>query len=90
MPVALNALVYGEPGEITTIAKLADEGRITFREVQNFCGRGGRLRTAYFADYKAADRPAGGTSGWEIGKLAYLSRTSGRHAVENALCPENE
>ncbi len=54
-------------GEITTIDDLDKRGLIDFKEVENFC-TGRKLTTKYFADIK------GTTEGWEIGKLAYLSR----------------
>lgn len=67
--VALDQLVRTKSGEVTTIARLADRGLITFREVQHFKGSArGSIRKAYFADM-----PDG--CGWEISKLAYLSRT---------------
>jgi len=52
-------------GEITTIAQLDKEGKIEYTKVENFLSHG---KTKYFADIK------GTTEGWEIGKLAYLSR----------------
>ena len=55
-------------GEITTIDELGKRGFIDFKEVKNFWS-GRKHSTKYFADVK------GTTSGWEIGKLAYLSRT---------------
>ena len=55
-------------GEITTIDELDKRGLIDFKEVKNFWG-GRKQSTKYFADIK------GTTEGWEIGKLAYLSRT---------------
>ena len=60
--------------EVTTIARLADEGRITFRAVTVTCRkRQGerRERIAYLAELKDTGE------GWEIGRLAYLSRTGG-------------
>lgn len=54
--------------EITTIETLDKKGLIEYREVKNFWS-GKRMRTAYFADIK------GTKEGWEIGKLAFLSRT---------------
>ena len=61
-------------GEVTTIARLAAEGRIVFRSFEVTCRKRlgeRRTRIAYFADLK--DSPTG--EGWEIGKLAFLSRT---------------
>jgi len=69
MTVKLNAPVRGPEGEVTTIAKLADQGLIEFTKVENFMGARGKIRVAYFADMKD------GSGGWEIGKTAYLSRT---------------
>ena len=66
--ISLNAPVRYE-GRATTIAKLAEQGLIEFKEAKNFVGRRGSTRTRYFADVK------GTTSGWEIGKVAFLSRT---------------
>lgn len=61
--------------EVTTISRLAEEGRIEFRSVTATCRkRQGerRERTAYCAFLKGTDEC------WEIGKLAYLSRTGGK------------
>jgi len=58
-------------GKITTIAELADQCKIEFKEVKSFFG-GRKMKTAYFADIK------GTTEGWEINKFAYLSR-KGKH-----------
>ena len=58
-------------GEITTIDHLDREGTIEYIEVKNFLSRG-KVMTKYFADIK------GTTGGWEIGKLAFLSRTKRR------------
>lgn len=58
----------GATGEITTIAKLLDEGRVKLNKVEHF-GRTGR--TAYFADFEEQN---GVSSGWEISKTAYESR----------------
>ena len=55
-------------GEITTIADLDKRGMIEYKKVENFMCRG-KVTTKYFADIK------GTTEGWEIGKLAFLSRT---------------
>lgn len=59
-------------GEVTTIARLAAEGRIVFREFITYTRK--RLgerheRIVYAAEVKGTDL------WWEIGKLAYLSRT---------------
>lgn len=55
-------------GEITTIDELDKKGMIEFKKVDHFYKRNG---TVYFADIK------GTTDGWEIGKMAYISRTRG-------------
>jgi hypothetical protein len=67
MVTRIKDLVRNE-GEITTIEELDKKGLIEYREEENFLSRG-KLMTKYFADIK------GTTEGWEIGKLAYLSRT---------------
>lgn len=67
MVVRIKDLVRNE-GEITTIEELDDHGVIEYREVKSFLSRG-KTMTKYFADIK------GTTEGWEIGKLAFLSRT---------------
>lgn len=53
-------------GEVTTIDELDKHGMIEFRKVEHFHKRKG---VTYFADIK------GTSDGWEIGKMAYLSRT---------------
>ena len=59
-------------GEVTTIARLADEGRIVFRAYTTTTRkRQGERRERVM--YVAEMRDTG--EGWEIGKLAYLSRT---------------
>lgn len=71
MTTKLSDLVrHPATGEVTTIAALADRGEIEFRSVNRFAGRSGKVRKAYFADIK------GTSQGWEIGKLAYQSRTA--------------
>lgn len=67
MVVRIKDLVRNE-GEITTIDELGKKGLIEYKEVKNFLNRG-KVTTKYFADIK------GTSEGWEIGKLAYLSRT---------------
>jgi len=67
-------------GEITTIKDLARRGLIEFKRVDHFGSKG---VTKYFADIKGAMR------GWEISKMAYLSRTEpqrikGEKGGENA------
>ena len=53
-------------GEITTLDELDKRGMIEFRKVEHFYNRKGAV---YFADVK------GTTDGWEIGEVAYQSRT---------------
>ena len=67
--VRLDAPIVGPDGQTTTIAALAAQGEIEFREAV-MQGRGGYV-TRYFADFK------GTTSGFQIGRTAYLSRTGG-------------
>ena len=55
-------------GEITTIDELDKRGLIEFKEEKNF-HTGRRSIIAYFADIKGTEE------GWQIGRLAYLSRT---------------
>lgn len=62
----LTAPVRTPDGEVTTIDALAAAGRIVFREVLHFAYR---KNPAYFADLDNT------TAGWEISRLAYLSRT---------------
>ena len=67
MVVRMKDQVRNE-GEITTIAALDKKGLIEYRKAKNFLNQG-KITTKYFADIK------GTREGWEIGKLAYLSRT---------------
>ena len=70
--------------EVTTIAQLAEEGRIEFRAVTTTCRkRQGerRERIAYCAFLKGTDEC------WEIGKLAYLSRTGAPVTVTHKETP---
>ena len=62
----MSDLVRMPDGKVGTIAEFADKGLIEFKEEKNWSNRG---KTKYFADIK------GTTSGWEIRKTAYLSRT---------------
>ena len=63
----LDAPVIGPDGETTTIAELAEQAKVEFREtIMN--GRGGYV-TRYFADF------TGTQTGFEIGRTAYLSRS---------------
>jgi len=68
MTVSFKARVRTASNEITTLAALADAGRLEYR-TGNICARDGRLRTAYFASEKGED------GSWEIGRMAYQSRT---------------
>ncbi len=71
--VKLNALVQVSDTEVSTISDLAAQGRIVWERVDNWSSRRSAtgVRTAYFANLKdSPDR-----AGWEISKLAYLSRT---------------
>ena len=72
MNVKLNDRV-NHNGKITTIDQLDKEGLIEFEKVDNFCSRRTKtgMTTKYFANIK------GTKSGWEIGNMAYLSRTGG-------------
>lgn len=63
-------------GTISTIADLADGGRVEFRKITNF---GDRDMTKYLAELKD------GTGAWEIGELAYLSRTGARNEIQARL-----
>ena len=63
-------------GEITTIDELDKRGLIDFKEEKNF-HTGKKSIIAYFADIKGTEE------GWQIGKLAYLSRT--RRAAERDI-----
>ena len=67
MTVRLKDLVRLPDGTISTIADLADGGRVEFRKVTNFGDRG---VTKYLAELKGSDGAC-----WEIGELAFLSRT---------------
>ncbi|MBE9594881.1 MAG: hypothetical protein IMF19_15535 [Proteobacteria bacterium] len=67
MVVRIKDLVRNE-GDITTIEELDKKGLIEYTEAKNFLNRG-KVTTKFFADIK------GTMEGWEIGKLAYLSRT---------------
>ena len=70
MTTKLNDLVRTPDGEVTTISALDDRGMIAFEAVERFAARASsKPRKAYFASMK------GTLAGWEIGKMAYLSRT---------------
>lgn len=62
----LNDPVIGPDGETTTIATLATQGKIKFREVLMTTKNG--TVTQYFADFGDTGR------GFQIGKTAYLGR----------------
>lgn len=69
----LDALVQVSDTEVSTISNLATQGRIVWEKVDNWSSRRSPtgVRTAYFATLKDSEDHAG----WEISKLAYLSRT---------------
>jgi len=67
--VKLNQSVRTPKGEITTISSLAERGLIKFTHVPDFYG-GRKTHDVYFADL------IDGSGSWEIGKLAYQSRTN--------------
>lgn len=69
MATKLNDLVRTPDGEVTTISELDKQGRIEYHMSDNFYTRRGGPFTKYFADM------AGTKDGWEISKVAYLSRT---------------
>jgi hypothetical protein len=80
--VKLDALVQVSDTEVSTISDLAAQGRIMWERVDNWSSRRSAtgVRTAYFANLKdSSDR-----AGWEISKLAYLSRM-GQPVHVNAL-----
>jgi hypothetical protein len=65
-------------GEVTTLTKLASEGRLTFSTcVMDGPKRQGERKsvTRYFADLVDPSLPEGTSTGWEIGETAYKSRT---------------
>lgn len=67
MTVKLSDLVrYND--EITTINELDKRGLINYVKIDNFQTKRG-TSIKYFADIKTDGQ------GWEIGKLAYLSKT---------------
>ena len=65
--IRLSDVVRLPDGRIGTLAQFADEGLIDFHKVTNFRNKG---ETKYFADVKGMVGV-----GWEIGELAFLSRT---------------
>lgn len=67
MVTRIKDLVRNE-GEITTIEELDARGLIEYHEAKNFLNRG-KISTKYFANIK------GTMEGWEIGKMAFQSRT---------------
>lgn len=71
----------GQSERIATIDELAQEGLIRFREVPMY-GRRGETVIRYFADYiPHCDDAAGTSSGWQISKMAYLSRTGQQEKI---------
>lgn len=70
MTTKLNEPVRTPQGEVTTINHLAKDGRIEFRQVNNFYTRRGGPFVKYFADLD------GTLAGWEISKLAFQSATN--------------
>ena len=82
--VKLNELVQVSDTEVSTISDLAAQGRIVWERVDNWSSRRSAtgVRTAYFANLKdSLDR-----AGWEISKLAYLSRTGQPVHVDAPNC----
>jgi len=63
-------------GRIGTLAQFADADLIEFRKITNFGDRG---ITKYLAELKD------GSGAWEIGELAYLSRTGARNEIQARL-----
>jgi hypothetical protein len=57
--------------EVSTISDLDNQGRIVWTEIKNWHAprSAAGTRTAYWAYVKGTE------SGWEVGKLAFLSRT---------------
>lgn len=73
----MSRVTLNEPveldGEVTTIARLAAEGRIVFREFITYTRK--RLGERHERIVYAAEVKGSADLWWEIGKLAYLSRT---------------
>lgn len=64
----LNDPVRLPSGEVTTLAKLDDEGRIEWRASKSHTGA-----ACYVAELKGS-RDGQRYTGWTVGKLAYQSR----------------
>ena len=66
-------------GEVTTLATLADAGRLTFSAIEVEGPKRNGLRTVstrYYADLAdLSGEWAGREIGWQISRAAYLSRT---------------
>lgn len=70
----------GAADRITTIAELDAQGLIRFRPVR--MEYRGREVVRYFADYLPhCDEARGLSSGWQISRTAYLSRTGQAVAI---------
>lgn len=80
----LDALVQVSDTEVSTISDLAAQGRIVWEKVDNWSSpRSAKgFRTAYFANLKDREDRAG----WEVSKLAYLSRTGQPVHVDALNC----
>jgi len=76
MAVRLHQDVRLPSGEVTTIAKLAEEGRVRFTKSERWHGRHG-MRTAYMAELLEAEGYF-----WEIGRLAYQSRSRPKSTLQ--------
>lgn len=90
MKVSLTAQVrVASTGEVTTIAKLASEGRIRWSTcLMDTKKRNGERKTVrrYFADLVDPSLADGVSSGWEIGQTAYESRTGEAVSVAVEAC----
>lgn len=77
----LNAPTRLPSGEVTTIAKLDDEGRILWRESKSYGGA-----VCYIAQLIGSEGHAGLGSyiGWNVGKVAFRSRTGGAPVFSKA------
>ncbi len=84
MKVKLNAPVRVSDSEVSTIADLDAQGRIVWEKVDNWSSRRSAtgVRTAYFANLKGGED----REGWEVSKLAYLSRTGQPVHVDAPNC----
>jgi len=67
--VRLHQDVRLPSGEVTTIAKLAEQGRVRLTKTERWHSRNG-MRTAYLAELLEAEGYF-----WEIGRLAYECRS---------------